>query len=620
MKKILKSLTVAIFLISITAGAGFAWNPKEEVQRLGKDIPSMDTFGNPQAVIWLKNQEMRLNQDNSVDNFKYTVVYFGDRIPADWREHKVVAPVDGDTRILLAAIFNPVTGVQESTLKTEFATLPGGCKVYTVHVPDTARKKVIVLVEAERRIGQENVDVTVSMAEPYPVWEQKIAVQMTQDKPLYWFANKMREPDILKSENGRIYFWSVTNQPAWHGDGIRIFQRPFISFSASPKLSTVLAKMQEKAELYRKVELPSSAPMSADRLINWLEAPERNETQLPKNAIRPLNMLPKEGPWTPAERTLLLNACFNRQGRGTKIWWQAPTTVMADSSVAEDFWSSPVIVNAAGKKSTYYQAGQGVEYGDVSPLLAGTDIYRFADKKSEAAADDSGKAKKKKKISDYGYETREVKAGSPADHRLSLSWSLRITPDGAADGSLSAIIDGAWAGLFSGGSLPTKDVAVQLLTRRINLAIPGMILTPTDVKMRPSGYKLDFKVHCALGIVQNRNMLLRLPGGIPEILGQLLYDNDSVTFRFPFMIDQHVRIDMPKGYKSFTKDINNVIGTKKSSQLVEKITYNPARTVLEADCKWIVKKLKQEMDDAQVLKQQIGAFLAWPSLNLPFRK
>ena len=620
MKRILKSLAVAIFLISIAAGAGYAWNPKEEIQRLGKDIPSMDTFGNPQAVIWLKNQEMRFNQDNSVDNFKYTIVYFGDRIPADWREHKIVAPVNGDTRIMLAAIFNPATGAQERTLKTELTTLPGGCKVYTVHIPDAACKKVIALVEGERRIDQANVDMTISMAERYPVWEQKIAVQMTQDKPLYWFANRMREPDILNAEKGKIYFWAVTNQPAWHGDGIRIFQRPFISFSASPKLSIVLAKMQEKAELYKKVELPSSAPSSADRLINWLEAPERNETQLPKNAIRPLNMLPKEGPWTPAERTLLLNACFERQGRGTKIWWQAPTTVMADSSVAEDFWSSPVIVNAAGKKSTYYQAGQGVEYGDVSPLLAGTDIYRISDKKLEAAADDSVKAKKKKKISDTGYETREVKAGSPADHRLSLSWSLKLTPDGVADGSLSAIIDGAWAGIFSGGSLPTKDVAAQLLAARINFAIPGMFLTPTDVKMRPTGYRLDFKVHCAPGIVQNRNMLLKLPGGIPEILGQLLYDNDSVTFRFPFMIDQHVRIDMPKGYKYFSNEINNVIGTKKSSQLVEKISYNPARTVLEADCKWIVKKLKQEMDDAQVLKQQIGAFLAWPSLNLPFRK
>ncbi len=620
MRKSLKILGLAVLLVTVFAVACFAWNPSEEVLRLHKEVPSYDTLGNPQAVVWLKNHEMRYNNDKSVDIFHYTIISFGKRIPDNWREHRICAPAGGELRIGHVAIYNPATGRIEGIPKVTEQTIAGGMKIYTVHLTDDACNKVLVLVENEKRLNQDGIDMTVTVADEFPVWEQKIAVLLPKDKPLYWYASKMKEPQVLNGKTGKVYFWAVTNQTAWHGSGIRVFQRPFISFSSCENLVPRLQLMQGKADAYAKVEMPASAPSDSGKLINWMEASERNETLLPRNTIRPLNMLPKNGPWTAAERTLLLNGWLNKLGRGTKIWWQAPAPVRVDSSVADDFWTSPVIVSASGKRALYYQAGQGVEYGDVSPFLAGTDIYRLSDKKPQAAAENTAKAKKKKTVSSDGFDTREVKAGSPADHKLSLLWNLKLNENGVADGTLSATINGAWAGIFSDGVIPTKEVAARLITRKINLAIPGMTLTSTNVKLLSTGYKLDFKVHCAPGIVQNKNMLLKLPGGIPEILGQLLYDNEAVTFRFPFVIEQRVRMSTPKGYKCFQNDINNVIGTKKTSQLVEKIHTNPVKNILEADCVWILKKLKQEMDDAQVLSSQIGAFLAWPNLNLPYRK
>lgn len=625
MRKILKTLktfVLALVLTGIFAAAGFAWNPSQEVLRLNKEVPSFDTLGNPPAVVWLKNQEMKLNADGTTNTFRYLIVNFGERIPASWRVYRAVVPADGSLSLEHAGIYNPMTGSLDKKLNFKTETLPGGMQVVEAEITDDARGRAVVIVENEKRVNQKGIDATVMLAGNLPVWEQRIAVQMPKDDPLKWYANKMKDPDIINGKNEKIYFWSLTNQPAWHGEGIRIFQRPYISFSSSSTLLPVLENMQKKAEEYARVEKPAAAPSDAGRLMRWLEAPERNEAKLPKNFLRPTERLPKEGPWTPAERTLLLNGWMKNDG-GRKIWWQSPTTIAAYNPVAEDFWSSPVIVSASGKKTLYYQAGQGVDYGDVSPFLAGTDIYRRSDKKPAAADTDNAKQTKKKKAkkdASDGVDTKEVKAGSPSDHKLSLSWSLRLTDGGVAEGTLTANIDGAWAGIFSGGAVPTKENAAQLLNRCINFAIPGMVLTAADVKPRPSGYRLDFKVRCAPGIVQGKNMLLKLPGGIPEILGQLLYDNDSITFRFPFTISQSVRMSTPKGYKCFTNDFSNVIGTKKTAYLVEKIHNNYARNTLEADCVWIVKRLKQEMDDAQVLKQQIGAFLGWPNLNLPFRK
>ncbi len=623
MRKILKTLVLALVLTGIFAVAGFAWNPSQEVLRLNKEVPSFDTFGNPQAVIWLKNQEIKLNTDGSVDTFRYLIVNFGERIPASWHEYRIVIPADGKLKLAHAAIYNPMTGSLEKNLKFKTETLPGGLQVIEVEITDAARGRAVVIVENEKRFDQKGIDATVMLAGNLPIWEQRIAVQMPKEEALNWYANRMRDPEIIDNKNEKIYFWALVNQPAWHGEGIRIFQRPYITFSPSATMLPVLENMQKKAEAYAKVAKPAAAPSETGKLMRWFEAPERNEAKLPRNFLRPVGRLPKEGPWTPAERTLLLNGWMKNDG-GTKIWWQSPTTIAAYIPVAEDFWSSPVIVNTSGKKTLYYQAGQGVDYGDISPFLAGTDIYRRSDKKPVvSAAEDKAKSAKKKKskkdLSD-GVDTKEVKAGSPADHKLSLSWSFKLTEGGVAEGTLTANIDGAWAGIFSGGVIPTKENSAQLMTRCINFAIPGMVLTATDVKPRPSGYRLDFKVRCAPGIVQGKNMLLKLPGGIPEILGQLLYDTDSVTLRFPFIINQSVRMSTPKGYKCFTNDFNNVIGTKKSAYLVEKIHNNYARNTLEADCVWTVRQLRQEMSDAEEFRKQIGAFLGWPNLNLPFRK
>ena len=599
MKKKVFAFIFSLLLVSIFAASAFAWNVSDAVRRLNKEVPSFETFGNPAAVVWLKNQEMRLNKDGTVDVTRYLIINFGERIPESLKEYKVIAPADGELNISLAAIYNPMTGVAEQELSPSVKEIPGGMKIHTLNVPNEARGRVLVIVENERRNSKNGINETINMAMQYPVWEQKIAVEVPAEKPLFWLANELKEPEIINESGRKIYFWSVTNQPAWHGAGMVVFQRPYISFTGDEKLAPVLASMQKKAESYAKVEAPVSG--DAQKLIRWIDAPERNESNLPAKFIRPISLLPKNGPWTQAERTLLLNGWLQKLGSESKIWWQAPTTVMEDSAVAEDFWSAPVMVKTAGKKkASYYHCGQGLSYGEVSPFLAGTDVYSL---------NAAGKV-----------QTKEVKAGDPSNHKLNLLWNLKLGANGIAEGTLSVIVDGAWAGIFSNGIAPTKEQAVQLITRRINLAIAGMQLTPVEIKQRQAGYKIDFKVRCALGIIQNKNMLVRLPGGIPEILGELLRGEENIQFRFPFIIEQKLALSTPKGYKCFAMPVSNVIGTKKTSQLVEKIRNNDARNKLEAEYVWIVKKLKLEMDDAQTLKQQLGEVLRWPVLNLPYRK
>lgn len=603
MNKKVKIFAMAFLTAAITATAAFAWNPADDVMRLNKETPSFDTFGNPSAIIWMKNEEIKMKEDLSTETTKQMIVSFGERIPASLSVYAAIVPTDGNVQITTAGIYNPMNGVCEQKLQSSTVEMPGGLKVVVVKVPDSARGRAFVVEEKTMRTSKTGIDETISMAAQFPVWEQKVKVTIPTGQHIYWLTNDMKEPEVVNSGAEKSYSWVVTNQPAWHGRGLVVFQRPYISLTLNPDLRTALLAMEKKVQDYANADI--SAPAGdAVALMKWMDDPTRNEKNLPRYMIRSVKQLPKNGPWTMAERTLLLNGLLCKKGWGSKIWWQAPTVVTDDSTVAEDFWSMPAIVRTEGKKTVYYHCGQGVPFGSVSPFLAGTDIYRAKEQKDKKGAT----------------ETKEVKAGSPSNHKLTMKWNLTLTAAGVADGTLNATVEGAWASLFSNGIVPGKDIAAQLLASRINIAIPGMTLTPVDIKPFESGYRLNFKVHCVPGIAQNKNLLVRLPGGIPEILSELINQNEKVTFRFPFMIEQNVRMSTPKGYKLYQPDVNKVLGTKKMAQLTEKIRHNDVRNTLDAECVWIVKKLKIEMDDAQLLKQQLSEFLRWPVMNLPFKK
>jgi len=596
-------IAIAFLAIFLFATSAFAWNASDEVMRLNKEAPSFDTFGNPAAVIWQKNEEIKMNEDLSTETTKQMIVSFGEKIPASLSVYAAIAPTDGEVQIMQAGIYNPMNGMCEQKLQPSVVELPGGLLIVVVKVPDSARGRAFVVEEKAVRGAKAGIEETISMAAQFPVWEQKVKVTIPTGQQIYWLANELKDPEMGNSGKEKSYFWSVTNQPAWHGTGLVVFQRPYISLTLEPNLRAALLRMDKKAQDYANAGIPAPAGDAA-AIMKWIDNPSRNEKNLPQYMIRSVKQLPKSGPWTMAERTLLLNGWLCQKGWGSKIWWQAPTVVTEDSTVAEDFWNMPVIVRAEGKKAVYYHCGQGTPYGTVSPFLAGTDIYRAKEHKDKKG----------------GTETKEIKAGNPANHKLSMKWNLSLTSAGVADGTLTATAEGAWASLFSNGIVPSKEIAAHLLATRISIAIPGMTLTPVDVKQRESGYRLDFKVHCVPGIAQKKNLLVKLPGGIPEILGELINQNESIIFRFPFMIEQNVRISTPKGYKLYQPDVNRVVGTKKTSQLTEKIRHNDVRNVLEAECVWVVKKLKIDMDDAQLLKQQLGEFLRWPVLNLPFKK
>ena len=201
---------------------------------------------------------------------------------------------------------------------------------------------------------------------------------------------------------------------------------------------------------------------------------------------------------------------------------------------------------------------------------------------------------------------------------MSLTWILNLDAAGTAEGTLAINVSGGWTELMSGGHLPSQNIASTL--KNINFAIPGMNLAPTSIVPTKTGYRLEFKVKCVPGIVYAGNLLLRLPGGIPGRVGELVGRESSYTLRFPYIIDQKVRINMPAGYKMLQTPPLKQLGEGTKAVLKESITHWPKKAQLLADSTWTVKTCDIDAKLAAVLKEELSACMRWPVLDIPFRK
>ncbi|MDO5562069.1 MAG: hypothetical protein Q4F74_00470, partial [Synergistaceae bacterium] len=108
--------------------------------------------------------------------------------------------------------------------------------------------------------------------------------------------------------------------------------------------------------------------------------------------------------------------------------------------------------------------------------------------------------------------------------------------------------------------------------------------------------------------------------GVPARVGEMIGKNSDYTLRFPFIVDQKVRIDMPKGYKLVQAPIIKNIGERTKATLKETIYHWPKRGQLTADSTWTVKTTDVSKELGAVLKEELNACLRWPVLDIPFRK
>lgn len=618
MNKIMAVLAVLLMLLAAApssfaaqdaaAGAYSAWNSAEEVRRLNREAPSLDSFNGAEALLWLANDDYKMRNDGAMEHSRYRVVMIGETVPAELADTRILVPYGGSVEIIDASWYNPMTAMKEGSLNISEETLPGGAVVRRVSIPDGAVGRVVVIAFREVNPGKYGVDGVVPMAGAMPRWEQNLTVEADAGQELFWIGRDVNDPLLSKDGETTRYKWTVMNQQPWHGEGFVVYRRPYVAFGTKKGAENALAAVESVYKTMKAPPLPAFAgagdkSKNGQRLISWISEPSRTLQGYPQDWVRHSDQLPAEGPWTRWEQTMILDKWLRAIGWDSEIWWKAADILRDDTPAAGDIFVAPVLrlsSQADTKKKVYYQAGQASGFGTTAPGVSGATLFRV-----------NGKGTVEKKT---------VSAGSASDHRLSMLWKLRLADDGTASGTLDVTAKGGWTELFSGGQLPDKKGLGDFLLRGINFALPGLTLEPKSVGPAGAGYLMQFNVTCAPGIVHGGNLLLRLPGGVPQRLGDMIGQESEYTFSFPFIIEQSVRMKMPQGYRLVQQPsvVNRGEGSK--AVLKQSVTHWPKKAELLADSVWAVKTRDVDTGLSILLRDELAAALRWPVLNLPFRK
>lgn len=601
----IRAAALAALICLAFAGCAFAaWDSEREIMRLKDEVPSMEIYGSNDAVIWLRNDESRLTASGSVEKLRATVIMMGEKVPEGWKTVRYPVPSGGSLSIEEAAWYNTMTGMKEGDLRVEDETLPGGAVVRVVTVPEDTIGRAVVIVVKETRESKNGVSGTVNMAGDLPIWEQNVSVEVPEGTEIFWSGREMREPEESMS-GGRVkYSWQVMNQLPWRGEGFVVNERPMLCFSTAKGVLAGLREADELAASVPQLPLPAAAKgdarLAGGRLIAWVNSPERTLTGYPA-WVRGRGEIPAEGPWTPWEQAFLLHKWLTELGWDSKIWWNSKMYADATSPAAVSLFEEPVLeLKAPGaSRSSYFAPGLPYGTGRVPLSLAGTELYGAGETE---------------------HKTKKLSDGSASASRLALLWKLKLAADGRAEGKLDVTVTGGWNALLSGSGMPKVKEAAAVVLEKLNFAMLGMSLTPVEVKEEKDGYKMTFNVSCTPGIIHGDSMLLRLPGGVPMRVSEMIGREDDYTLRFPFTIDQKVRMSMPGGFRLLQDPALKQLGEGSKAVLRESITHWPKRGELLADSLWVVKTREVEGITAQLLREELAAALRWPVLDLPFRK
>lgn len=601
----IRAAALAALICLAFAGCAFAaWDSEREIMRLKDEVPSMEIYGSNDAVIWLRNDESRLTASGSVEKLRATVIMMGEKVPEGWKTVRYPVPSGGSLSVEEAAWYNTMTGMKEGDLRVEDETLPGGAVVRVVTVPEDTIGRAVVIVVKETRESKNGVSGTVNMAGDLPIWEQNVSVEVPEGTEIFWSGREMREPEESMS-GGRVkYSWQVMNQLPWRGEGFVVNERPMLCFSTAKGVLAGLREADELAASVPQLPLPAAAKgdarLAGGRLIAWVNSPERTLTGYPA-WVRGRGEIPADGPWTPWEQAFLLHKWLTELGWDSKIWWNSKMYADATSPAAVSLFEEPVLeLKAPGaSRSSYFAPGLPYGTGRVPLSLAGTELYGAGETE---------------------HKTKKLSDGSASASRLALLWKLKLAADGRAEGKLDVTVTGGWNALLSGSGMPKVEEAAAVVLEKLNFAMLGMSLTPVEVKEEKDGYKMTFNVSCTPGIIHGDSMLLRLPGGVPMRVSEMIGREDDYTLRFPFTIDQKVRMSMPGGFRLLQDPALKQLGEGSKAVLRESITHWPKRGELLADSLWVVKTREVEGITAQLLREELAAALRWPVLDLPFRK
>jgi hypothetical protein len=483
-----------------------------------------------------------------------------------------------------------------------------GVRYLQVFIPDEAKRHVVAIAYTATSPMRYYLDDVLTLSGNLPIWEQSVCVEIPEDMDIYWEGIGVREPTRERDDGGvEKITWTLLNQPAWQDWGVVAEREPMILFSLQRGLEAHLKRLAMTEALFKAPSMPSTIASSrgnlmkaGDAILSYMRDKRLIVGGHSPKLIREAGAITSEGPWTSWEQTLIAQKWLQSLGFDVKVFWsqKLPVGVSGPSSLA--LWDEPIlrIAQSGGKDNVHFSPGQRFAFGKLDPSWYGAPIFRFAE---------------------GGVERLALPKGAASEHLLQQLWRMTLSETGEATGTLDLTVTGGWVDVLGLTPEPELENVVSLVERAISFSMPGLSLTGASVKPTSSGYRFVFDLRAQAGIVSGTDILLRLPGGIPNAFARIPADGEGFAFQFPFVLEQNAVITTPPGYRTFMLPAKTQNGDSKA-MIESSVVHWPKRRRAEIDFKWTVRNTAIDELIAGSILEQARTALAWSNTSIPLRK
>lgn len=598
--KVASAVTIALFLLLRVCEAGAS--SVANIPRMIQECPSFLDYPGSKGVIWLRDVAYSLGADGAMTRESLYVILARRGIDESWTRW-ALSSEGVDAEVLEAAIYDPGSGRLLAPVLPRTGS-EGGMKVTEVLFPAIQEEFIILLSFREKFPKRLSVDDLIWVNESLPIWELLVTVDVPAGSDL---AVSARGAGNLKREGiGALerYSWHVVNSLPWTNRTLRGEARSYLAFSTR-RGTEPLARMLSS---YENIQTPlppahvasiigqKNALKAGSSLITWINAAPSIRGGELSSTVRPV--IPDEGPWTEWEKVLILSSWMRKAGWDSTVHWLTAHALDEETPVTSGSVLRPVLeLNLQGTSPFYLDLGQGYSRNETPPSLWGKYIYTSSGNRLKG---------------------RMVSGSSAAEHRLSIEWTLELSPEGEAAGYVDVLARNGWSAFLFPGDGP-NDAAVK---RAVEELFSGVVqradVTSAVSKPIKYGYQLSMPVTLRNSIVSGGALLFSFPGIAPSWLMELGRWSEEYRIDFPFVIEQSFNLKLPPR----TEVVMTPAPVERSLEKVkyeETVFYNKKRGTFTAGAKIILKSDYLYDAAGKSLGEAVHRWAAWSAKNLPLR-
>lgn len=603
-KALFFSLFMSLFVFLTAAPGMAATDTGSEIRHLLNEVPPLASFPEAHGMVWKRHVKFRMLADGSLEKTTRWFILSGRGLPEAWRTWTPTVRPGGSIEVLESGIFDPITGRIVMPLLPR--TIEGeGFRTVEIRSPELEEERLLCVAFREVIPSRYNVDGFLWTAFELPCWDQTIEVEVPAESNFHWEGHEIPEPSVKEGNGVRIYAWTVVNRAPLGGATVAFPRRPYLAFSFTRGIRAALDDLGgitqgvtcQVPQPFRRYLREGAILKDIRRFLGAVDEPLRRLEGVPAEFVRSSAALPGTKSWTDWERTLLAGFWLKSSGVSVNTYWLPRVQQKKDSPSTPLAWARPVLeIKPRGSDTFFWSAGQMDSVGGDSFSLFGQTLYRV----------DSG-------------EVRSVKvpSGEVGDHRLILTWDLKLDATGAMEGQLNVHARGGWKDLLGDSSLGIG--ALEPLVRMPDL--PHFSAGKPEVLHSGDSTRFEIPVSFNSGIPSGAgSLLMRFPSaGFPALDVSNLSLGDGLLLRFPFVVDQRYNINLPDGYSVMA--LPTLAGSESGTvRFSEELKERSKKGRLEGSFRMVVSGRQLDSDQARAFAGIAHRVDQWDTLTIPLKK